>query len=362
MKEEMSNLKEAQALTQAGLKTEKVNRLTQIRNIKRQDSMPEATQMIQTQEEDSYDLNPDTEMIDDALAQIVPSSEELVDYLDAKLIRFGGCLNYRDVKHEYFTANFWTVESCAEKASNYSWAKYILIGDDKTTCQPYAAGCTHDGAPYRYYELKNQDDSIAFRQPQFTRDGGCANHKSIKRTILNGSNWTVAECSDACKTYDWCKEFFISNAKTQCMPFAAGCTQDNAAFKLYTYPDSYAQSIAPGNAKFMWHGGCKGSAQSKLISGNWNIDTCLAKTKSFTWATGFFINDAKTECLPYGEGCTHNKSGGYNYYKITTENSPATIGELSSLTKRVEELMNAASPDSKTDFTKVQKEIQEVDD
>mgnify|MGYP001310509818 CR=1 FL=1 len=35
MKEEMTNLKEAQALTQAGLKTEKVNRLTQIRNIKK---------------------------------------------------------------------------------------------------------------------------------------------------------------------------------------------------------------------------------------------------------------------------------------------------------------------------------------
>ena len=35
MKEEMTNLKEAQALTQAGLKIEKVNRLTQIRNIKK---------------------------------------------------------------------------------------------------------------------------------------------------------------------------------------------------------------------------------------------------------------------------------------------------------------------------------------
>ena len=53
MKEEMSNLKEAQALTQEALKTEKVNRLTQMRNLKKQDSMPEATEMIETQEEDS---------------------------------------------------------------------------------------------------------------------------------------------------------------------------------------------------------------------------------------------------------------------------------------------------------------------
>lgn len=46
----MSNLKQAQAFTQEAVKIEKVNRLTQIRNLKRQDSMPEAPQMIKTQE------------------------------------------------------------------------------------------------------------------------------------------------------------------------------------------------------------------------------------------------------------------------------------------------------------------------
>ena len=113
--------------------------------------MPETTQMIQTQEEVSNDLNSDIEMID--------------DHLDAKFIRTGGCGNWRHVKHELFKANFWTVESCAAKASNYPWAKNFFINDAKTTCQPYAAGCTYDGSGYRYYELKNQDDSIAFRQP-----------------------------------------------------------------------------------------------------------------------------------------------------------------------------------------------------
>ena len=72
-------------------------------------------------------------MIDDALAQIVQSSVELVDYLDAKFIRTGGCGNYRDSKHELFTANFQKVESCAAKASNYSWAKKFFINDAKTT-------------------------------------------------------------------------------------------------------------------------------------------------------------------------------------------------------------------------------------
>ena len=35
-------------------------------------------------------IEPNTEIIDDALAQIVPSSDELVDHLNSKFIRTGG--------------------------------------------------------------------------------------------------------------------------------------------------------------------------------------------------------------------------------------------------------------------------------
>lgn len=253
-------------------------------------------------------MNPDTEMIDDALARIVPFGEELVDHIDSKFIRTGGCANYAHVKHESFKANFWTVESCAAKASSYSWAKNFFINDSKIYCYVYAAGCTADGGPYRYYELKNKDDSIAFRQPKFTWNGGCANWRDIKyHKDIPGSNWTVAECSDLCKNTSWCKTFFLPTDKKYCIPYAAGCTQGGGAYKYYTYPDSYSESIATGKAEFMWHGGCinRGGAKHVSLNGkNWNADTCLAKTKSYTWATGFFINTAKTACLPFGDGCT----------------------------------------------------------
>ena len=163
-------------------------------------------------------MNPDSEMIDDALARIVPSGEELVDHIDSKFIRTGGCGNSAHVKNENSKANFWTVESCAAKASSYSWAKNFFINDAKTVCAVYAAGCTASGGGWRYYELKNTDDSIAFRQPKFTWSGSCANYRDVKLKNLAGSNWTVAECSDACKSYGWCKAFFINADKKYCIP------------------------------------------------------------------------------------------------------------------------------------------------
>jgi len=144
----MSNLKQAQAFTQEAVKIEKVNRLTQIKN---------------------YEL-----------AMEVPTGEDLVDHFSAKFIRTGGCGNEWAVKHLTLESNFWTVESCAAQASNYSWAKYFYINDAKTICFPYAAGCTATNYPAKYYELKNHAGSIAYRQPVHTWNGGCANYKSVK--------------------------------------------------------------------------------------------------------------------------------------------------------------------------------------
>jgi len=94
----MTSLKEAQALTQSAVKFEKVNRMTQIRNLKTDNfSMPHATEMIGTYVEDSNYLTQDTEMIDDTLARFVPSGEELVDHLDAKFIRTSGCPEWKHV-------------------------------------------------------------------------------------------------------------------------------------------------------------------------------------------------------------------------------------------------------------------------
>jgi hypothetical protein len=96
------------------------------------------------------------------------------------------------------------------------------------------------------------------------------------------------------------------------------------------------------------------------MNGNWTVDQCLVNTKSTTWGTGFVINT--NTCTIFADGCSKAPSSNSKYYRVTTENTPVTIGELSSLTKRVEDLMHAASTNSKANFSKVQKEIQEVND
>lgn len=55
----------------------------------------------------------------------------------------------------------------------------------------------------------------------------------------------------------------------------------------------------------MWDGGCNNgeSTQSQNFYGNWTVDTCLAKTKSITWGTGFFINTDTKACLVFSDGC-----------------------------------------------------------